>query len=148
MENVTNLIKIKSNPKLKMSPDGDFFRAWVEFLKPIHNLTSREMDVLAVFLKKRYELSKVIIDSDTLDSVLMSERTKGEIRRECGVSAKHFQVIMSKFRKNGVVVNNKIFLNLIPSINKEGVGLMIYFSFKDEQLIKLGPQANRKKIQP
>ena len=148
MENVTNLIKIKSNPKLKMSPDGDFFRAWVEFLKPVHNLTSREMDVLAVFLKKRYELSKVIIDADTLDSVLMSENTKGEIRRMCGVSAKHFQVIMSKFRKNGVVVNNKIFLNLIPSINKEGVGLMIYFSFKDEQLIKLGPQANRKKIQP
>jgi hypothetical protein len=145
MESVTNLIRIKSNPKLKMSPEGDFFRAWVEFLKPVHNLTSREMDVLAAFLKKRYELSNVIIDADTLDTVLMSEGTKREIREECGVSAKHFQVIMSTFRKNGVVVNNKIYLNLIPSVSKEGAGLMIYFSFKDEQLVKLGPQANRKK---
>jgi len=145
MENVTNLIRIKSNSKLKMSPEGDFFRAWVEFLKPVHNLTSREMDVLAAFLKKRYELSNVIIDADTLDTVLMSEGTKREIREECGVSAKHFQVIMSTFRRNGVVVNNKIYLNLIPSVSKEGAGLMIYFSFKDEQLVKLGPQANRKK---
>ena len=145
MENVTNLIRIKSNPKLKMTPDGDFFRAWVEFLKPVHNLTNREMDVLAIFLKERYQLSKVITDSDVLDSTLMSEVTKRRIREKCGISPKHFQVIMSKFRKNGVVVNNKIFLNLIPSLTNDGVGLMVYFSFKDEQLVKLGPQPNSKK---
>ena len=138
MENVTNLIRIKSNPKLKISPDGDFFRVWVEFLKPVHKLTNREMDVLAVFLKKRYELSKVITDNEVLDKVLMSEETKLSIRKESGVSAKHFQVIMAKFRKNGVVVNNRIFLNLIPSVSEEGVGLMVYFSFENEQRIKLG----------
>lgn len=137
MENVTNLIRIKSNSKLKISPDGDFFRVWVEFLKPVHKLTSREMDVLAGFLKKRYELSKVITDNDVLDKVLMSEETKLSVRQESGVSSKHFQVIMAKFRKNGVVVNNKIFLNLIPTITKEGVGLMVYFSFENEQRIKL-----------
>lgn len=138
MESITNLIKIKSTPKLKMSPEGDFFRYWVEFLRPIHELTKREMDVLAEFLKARYELSKVIIDSDTLDRVLMSEETKRNIRTSCGISAKHFQVIMSKFRKNGVVKNNKIHLNLIPTITDEGVGLLVHFSFKDEQHIKLG----------
>jgi predicted transcriptional regulator len=121
-----------------MSPEGDFFRYWVEFLRPIHELTKREMDVLAEFLKARYELSKVIIDSDTLDRVLMSEETKRNIRTSCGISAKHFQVIMSKFRKNGVVKNNKIHLNLIPTITDEGVGLLVHFSFKDEQHIKLG----------
>lgn len=145
MESVTNMIRIQSNAKLKMSPDGDFFRAWVEFLKPVHNLTNREMDVLALFLKERHELSKVITDSDVLDSVLMSEGTKRKIRERCGVSPKHFQVIMCKFRKNRVVVDNKIFLNLIPLVTTEGAGLMVYFSFKDEQLIKLGPQASSKK---
>ena len=138
MESITNLIKIKSTPKLKMSPEGDFFRYWVEFLRPIHELTKREMDVLAEFLKARYELSKVIIDNDTLDSVLMSDETKRNIRTACGISSKHFQVIMSKFRKNGVVKNNKIHLNLIPTITDEGVGLLVHFSFKDEQHIKLG----------
>lgn len=138
MESITNLIKIKSTPKLKMSPEGDFFRYWVEFLRPIHELTKREMDVLAEFLKARYELSKVIIDNDTLDRVLMSDETKRNIRTSCGISSKHFQVIMSKFRKNGVVKNNKIHLNLIPTITDEGVGLLVHFSFKDEQHIKLG----------
>lgn len=127
-----------SNPKLKMSPEGDFFRVWVEFLKPLHKLANREMDVLAAFLKKRYELSKVITDSDVLDSVLMNENTKKDIRQTLNMAPKHFQVVMSKLRKNGVVRNNRIFLSLIPSITKEGVGLMIYFDFSNEQHIKLG----------
>lgn len=139
MEGVNNLIRIKSNPKLKMSPEGDFFRVWVEFLKPLHKLANREMDVLAMFLKERYELGKKIIDQDMLDQVLMSEEGKRSIRKACDISVKHFQVIMSKLRKNGVIRDNKICMNLIPSIDKDGVGLMVYFSFKDEQRIKLGP---------
>ena len=138
MEKVTNYIKLTSNPKLKMSPDGDFFRYWVEFLRPLHELTKREMDVLAEFLKVRYNLSKEIINGDRLDRVLMSEETKREIRKTCGISAKHFQVIMSKFRKNGVIKDGKLHLNLIPTITDEGVGLMVHFSFKDEQHIKFG----------
>jgi hypothetical protein len=144
MESITNLIRIKSNSKLRMSPEGDFFRYWVEFLRPLHELTKREMDVLAEFLKERYNLSKEIIDSDRLDRVLMSEEIKREIRKTCGISAKHFQVIMSKFRKNGVVRDGRIHLNLIPTINEDGVGLMVYFSFKDEQHFKFGHQKGGK----
>jgi hypothetical protein len=145
MEKVTNYIKLSSNPKLKMSPEGDFFRYWVEFLRPLHELTKREMDVLAEFLKVRYNLSREIINSDRLDRVLMSEETKREIRRTCGISAKHFQVIMSKFRKNGVIRDGKIHLNLIPTITDEGVGLMVHFSFKDEQHFKFGHKEGIKK---
>jgi hypothetical protein len=141
MESVTNMIKISSNSHLEMSPDGDFFRVWVEFLKPIHNLTNKEMDVLAAFLKKRYELGKVITDNDVLDNVLMSESTKRQIREQCGTTPKHFQVIMCKFRKKGVIIKNRIYLNLIPTITPDGVGLMVYFNFKDEQHHKLGSSA-------
>ena len=138
MEKVTNYIKLTSNSKLKMSPDGDFFRYWVEFLRPLHELTKREMDVLAEFLKVRYNMSREIINTDRLDRVLMSEEVKRDIRKTCGISAKHFQVIMSKFRKNGVIRDGKIHLNLIPTITDEGVGLMVHFDFKNEQHIKLG----------
>lgn len=141
MESVTNMIKISSNSHLEMSPDGDFFRVWVEFLKPIHNLTNKEMDVLAAFLKKRYELGKVITDNDVLDNVLMSESTKRQIREQCGTTPKHFQVIMCKFRKKGVIIKNRIYLNLIPTITPDGVGLMVYFDFKNEQHHKLGSSA-------
>ena len=145
MEKVTNYIKLTSNSKLKMSPDGDFFRYWVEFLRPLHELTKREMDVLAEFLKVRYNLSREIINTDRLDRVLMSEETKRDIRQTCGISAKHFQVIMSKFRKNGVIRDGKIHLNLIPTITDEGVGLMVHFSFKDEQHVKLGHKEGSQK---
>lgn len=139
------MISINSNSSLNMSPEGDFFRVWVEFLKPIHNLTNKEMDVLAAFLKKRYELGKVITDSEVLDSVLMSEKTKKEIRELCEITPKHFQVIMCKFRKKGVVKNNRIFLNLIPTIAEEGVGLMVYFNFRNENRLKFGNRTGSKR---
>lgn len=138
MESVTNLIKITSNNQIKMSPEADFFRAWAEFTKPIHKLAKREMDVFAAFLKKRWELDKGISNKKLLDSYLMSVEIKGEIRKECGVTPKHFQMIMGKFRKNGVITKEgRIALNLIPVMSEGGVGLMVWFDFTDGQHIKL-----------
>ena len=145
MENITNFIKICSNSKLKMSPAGDFFMCWAEFTRPLHELTKREMEVLAEFLKVRHTLGKEIVNSDRLDRVLMSDEIKRDIRTTCGVSAKHFQVIMSKFRKNGVIKNGKIVSNLIPTITDDGVGLLVYFDFKNEQHIKLGHKESSQK---
>lgn len=145
MERVNNVRVIKSNSKLKMSPDGDFFRCWVAFMEPFHKLTEREQDVLALFLKKRYELSKVVTDADTLDSILMAKPTRVQIMQECGISYRNLLVVLSKFRKRGVLKDNRIFNSLIPSVGKDGVGLMIYFDFKNEQQrIKLGSQASLK----
>lgn len=146
MEGVNNVIRIQSNSKLKVTPDGDFFRLWVDFLRPVHDLTKREMDVLALYLKERYRLSKTISDPDTLDQVLMSDETRKKVRDICGIKPRHLNVILSTFRKKGVLKGNKIFVNLIPMFNKEGAGLMVFFNFKDEQQrIKLGPQANSQK---
>ena len=138
MDSVTNLIRITTNSKLKMTPEGDFFRAWSEFTKPIHKLAKREMDIFAAFLKKRWELEKCISNREILDKVLMSKEVKSEIRKQCGVTPKHFQMIIGKFRKNGVLdKQDRIALNLIPLMTKEGVGLMIYFCFENGQHIKL-----------
>jgi hypothetical protein len=138
--NQNKVIEIKSSPKT------NFFRLWCEFIKPIHNLTNREMDVLAGFLKERYELSKGITDNIILDKVLMSEETKRKIRLQCDISSEHFQIIMSKLRKNKVVVNNMINPKLIPNMPNDdtGVGLLIYFNFKDEQHITLGRRQSSK----
>ena len=136
---ITNIIKMESNDSLDMSPEGDFFRYWAAFLKPLHELTDREMDVYAAFLKMRYTLSKAIIDRDTLDRVLFQTETKQQIRESINMKSKHFQVSIAKLRKHGVIVNEKIPLDLIPTITENGAGLMIYFSFKNEQRVKLGP---------
>lgn len=144
MGSVTNMIMVNSNPRLDVSPNGDFFRVWTEFLRPVHRLTNREMDVFAAFLKKRYELSKAITDSDVLDSMLMSEETKRQIRLQCKMATKHFQVVMCRFRQKGVIKDGKIFLNLIPTLTPEGVGLMVYFNFKNEKHIKLDNRQSSK----
>lgn len=147
MEKVSNYIQIKSNSRLKMSPEGDFFRVWVAFLEPVHKLTGKEMEVLAEYLKERYELSKKISDNDTIDKVLMSFDTRKIICNRCDIKGKHLNVILSKFRKNGVIKDGKIYLNLMPVFNNDGAGLMIYFNFKDDdqQLIKLGPAKSKQR---
>jgi len=106
-----------------------FFRYWVEFLEPLHHLTEREIDVITAFLKKRYELSKDILDPIKLDKYLMNEETKAEIRDECHISPAHFQVIMGKLRKSGIIVNGNINPKFIPNIKSdEGpFQLLLYF---------------------
>ena len=111
---------------------NDFFRYWVEFLKPLHHLTDREMDVTTAFLRKRFELSKDILDPIKLDKYLMNEDTKAEIRDECGVSPAHFQVIMGKLRKSGVIIDGNINPRFIPNIKDDGSAfqLVLYFQVK------------------
>lgn len=109
---------------------GNFFRLWFQFLAPFHHLTDREMEVAACLVKHRYELSKVILDNDVLDKVVMSEDTKAKIREECEISLAHFQVIMGKLKKNKVVLENRINPKYIPNINNEGYfRLMFLFEF-------------------
>ena len=118
--------------RVPCSLSGSFFRYWFMFLKPFHNLTDREIDVITCFVKQRYELSKVISDEDVLDKVVMNEDTKRNVREECQVSLPHFQVIMGKLRQNNVIVNGKINPKFIPRIKEDSNSfqLLLYFDLK------------------
>lgn len=125
---VDNVINIPTSLK------GKFFKYWFKFLLPFHGLTDREMDVAAAFLLKRYELSKVISDINILNSVLMNEDTKRDIREMVDIGHQHFQVIMSKLRKTKVILDNKINPRFIPNVKEENGNfkLLLLFSFTDE----------------
>lgn len=112
-------MKANNIVRIPTSLDGKFFRFWFEFLKPFHNLTDREMDVVTLFAKHRYELSKKISDNDLLDRVLMGEDIKRKIREESGVSLQYFQVIMSNLKKNKVIINNRLNPKFIPNITED-----------------------------
>lgn len=108
----------------------DFFKCWLIFLLPLHNLTNREIEVAASFYKKRYELSKNIINDDALlDSITLNEQSRKEIRLKCKLSPTHFQVIMSKLRKVRLIENNRFNLKFLPCIekDKDQIQLMILF---------------------
>jgi hypothetical protein len=124
--------KINNVIRIPTSIDTNFFRYWLDFLKPVHNLTDREMDIAACFLKMRHQLSYKISDDELLNQVLMNEDTKKKIRQECNMSLQHFQIIMGKLRKNKVIVDNQINPKLIPAIREEDntVALVLYFELK------------------
>lgn len=118
--------------RIPTSLNSKFFKYWFEFLKPFHKLTDREIDVIASFTKQRYELSKVIKDADILDKVTMSEDTKKKVREECNITLPHFQVIMGKLRKNGVIEDGRINPKFIPNIDEEtgNFQLLLLFELK------------------
>lgn len=124
MGKMNNIIRIPT------SIDGKFFRYWLEFLKPFHNLTEREIQVATALLKQRYELSKVIKDDNILNKVVLSDDTKRAVREECGISLPHFQVIMGKLKKNKVMLENEINPRFIPNITEEKGSFRLLLNFE------------------
>lgn len=118
-----NVIRIPS------SIDGNLFRYWLEFLRPFHKLTDREIQILSVFLKYRFKLSEVISDEELLDKVVMGEEYRKKLIKECNITTSHYQVVMGKLRKAGTIVDGKINKRFIPNLKRDGdsLKLMLYF---------------------
>ncbi len=126
IDGINNVIRIPT------SVNTSFFRLWLDFLKPFHNLTERETQIAAAILKKRFELSKVITDDNILDSVALGDDSKKDIREECHISLAHFQVILGKLRKTKIIIGDKINPRFIPNVSKSGDSfrLLLNFEFK------------------
>lgn len=134
LKKVNNTMNSRINNVIRIptSLQGKFFRFWIEFLQPFHHLTGRECDVLTEILKERYTLSKKINDIDILNKVLMSDETKKKIREACDMSLPHFQVIMGKLKKVGIISDNKVNPRFIPNV-REGENsfqLLLLFDLK------------------
>lgn len=115
--------------------DVTFFKAWLDFIAPIHNLTNKERAVMAYYLLKRHELSKVIMDDAILAQVLSDTSTKQDIMAACDLKASNLQVILHKFKKSKVFVDGVIDPKLIPAVTPEveengEFRLMILFNIK------------------
>lgn len=123
--------QVNSVVRIPCKVEENFFRYWFEFLKPFHNLTEREIDIIACFVKHRYFLSKVIKDEEILDKVVMGEDTRRKIMEECEMSLPYFQVILSKLKKNNIIVDNRINPKYIPSLQEEGGSfkMLLLFDF-------------------
>ena len=121
--------KINNVITIPTSTEGKFFKYWFEFLRPFHKLTDREIDVIASFVRHRYNLSKVIKDQDILDKVTMGEDTKRKIREDCNITQAHFQVIMTKLKKSKVIDKGKINPRFIPRLEGDDKNFQLLLSF-------------------
>jgi hypothetical protein len=129
MSSTNNKLLANNVIRIPTSLEGKFFRYWLEFLRPIHKLTNREIEVAELFLKHRYQLSKVVSDEELLDKIVMGEDVKKQIRETLGITLEHFQVIMSKLRKRKVIEDNKLNRKFLPNLIKSEntFSLLLYF---------------------
>lgn len=108
-----------------------FFKYWVEFLRPLHKINPRDVEVMAMLLYKRHQLSKVIQDEKVLDTTLMSGKIRREIRNELNLSSNYFQVILKHLRDKKAIVGDHINPKFIPKLD-DTLGdykLIVQFSF-------------------
>lgn len=104
-------------------PTTDFFKMWCVFLRPFVKLTDREIDIVSCLLKHRHELSKCVTDPAILDAMIMGDDIRQKIQKECNITPQHLCVVMSKLRKNKVIVDNILNPKLIPNIREDDKGV-------------------------
>lgn len=124
MENkINNIIKIPTSL-------NEFFRYWLEFLKPFHNLTNKEMEVAAKLLQYRHKLSQKVTDERILGDLLLSRETRKSIRDEIGITTAHLQVILSTLKNVGFLKDGMINQRFIPRLNNnKQFNLLMSFDF-------------------
>lgn len=123
-----NIIPVKTHM------ETDFFKDWCIFLKSFINLTPRETDVMASFLRNRWILSKSITDPAILDATIMSKKVMNKVMEDCHMTQRHFYVIMNALRNKKVIVEDIINPKLIPNIRDDGskyFQLLILFKEKE-----------------
>lgn len=116
----------------------NFFKFWLMFTKPMHNLPPREVECLSMILYKRYELSKVINNEERLNTFLFSMEIRSEILKELKMKPVDYSGVLTRFRKKGIlsqdnVINSKFIPNLDVT-NDEMVTFKfgVVFSIKNE----------------
>lgn len=123
----TDIVSISTNLK---TSSLNFFKLWLEFLKPLHRLSGREVAVLAALLQRRFELSRTITDDDILDKVLFTDEIKKGIVGSLGISPGNFQSVLTNLRKAGVITNNTISKRYIPSLEYEEDSYRLLLNFR------------------
>lgn len=113
----------------------EFFKTWLIVLKPFHKLTDRLINVAAMFLEKREELSRTIKDESVINKIIMTRETKNEIRDKSNLTKSHFQMVMTKLRRSGFITKNGINMKYIPDIQQSdnSFGLFFHFEFYDTE---------------
>jgi len=107
----------------------DFYKYWLVFLKPFHNLTDKELGVAAALLMYRHELSKSVSDENILDKVVVSRDTYDKIKADQKLSASYLEAIKYKLRKSKFIVDGKINRRLIPNLKEDKSSFSLLFSF-------------------
>lgn len=125
---------IKPNNVIRVptSLSTDFFRYWMEFLRPYHNLASRDMDVAACFLKLRYEASLKTTDLENMERQTLSTDNRKAVAEALDVNMQTVHIAIHHLKKKNVIFsNNRFNPRYIPRV-EEGKPFMLMLIFGDK----------------
>lgn len=95
----------------------EFFLKWLELIKPLHNLSDKEMGVAASFLQIRYEKQDKVVDDEVMGIFLKSREAISRILEENELKQNNFYVIQNKLRAIGFIDKFYVIANpYIPNI--------------------------------
>lgn len=83
-----------------------FFRYYLEVLKPLHNITPRESDVLSRLLY--YDFLYSNYDEKVRNKVIFDYDTKAQIREELNMTVHQFLNVLKSLRKKGALKGESI----------------------------------------
>lgn len=104
---------------LKCTEDS-FYRMWIEFLTPFHKLTAREKDVAARILMQYFRFKDNVQDPEVLKELMWSRKSRKDLMESLNMSQAHFQIMLSKLRASGVIINDDINPKYIPHKSSDG----------------------------
>ncbi len=107
----------------------NYFYHWINFTTPFHRLGKTEKKVLAEFLYYRYLLSQEVTSKELLEKLLFDPDTKEKICTHVGIPKARIHLIISKFRKEGIMTGKDINSRFIPDLKAKDKEFVLAFKF-------------------
>ena len=109
----------------------NFLRGFIELMRPLHKMTSREMDYAAALLEVREEIAKEVTDQNKIDKLLFDEEVREIIRKKANVTPDYAKALVYGMKRKGFIVGKRINPMYIPS-RVEGKPFRLMFVLKNK----------------
>ena len=108
----------------------NFFHHWINFISPFHGLGKTEKKVLAELLYYRHLLKEETSSKKVLETLLFDVDTKTKICERLDIPKSRIYLIISKFRRDGVITGRDINPKFIPDLKVKDKEFILAFKFK------------------
>ena len=109
-------MKVNSAIKIDTKSVDDFCTKYIHFLRPLHRLPDKEIEVLAHLVKYWLILEKQLHKERLINDALYGKEITKKIVEECNIKVSNYRVIISSLRRKGIIDNRTIDKMYIPKV--------------------------------
>jgi hypothetical protein len=130
---MSDLSKNSNIARIPATLDADFFFKWLSFLYPLHRLSNNEKHVLSMLLYKRFKLLELVKDQAIINSLLLSNDSRIEMKNGLNMSSSQFNIIIAKLKKSGIITSSGLNKKYIPNLEFDSTQhrLILIFDFNN-----------------